>query len=391
MVPESDTPGDGETASLQRLENEALYRAVVENAPVAVYIDQDIEGVGQDRPLFISPQIEVMLGWTPEEWLATPSMWWNSVHPDDKPGIEIAAEAVAESFDFEYRIKHRDGHWVWIREMARIIDSEGDTDLWHGVMLDISASKEAEDRLVETQEQLRSLIDNIPAVVYVGPADENASSTFVSPKIEEILGVTPEDYVADPDMWRRLTHPDDLARLEADYRSFLETGQPESSDYRIVRPDGRVVWVNDRASILRNESGEPFLTQGLIHDITDQKVAEAARDFQGRLLESISDAVISCDQKMNVTSWNRAAQVLYGWSAEDMIGNPLPEALRYDPSTLSAIWDPFVEEMRGWRGNTVHRDRDGYEISIETKGLPLTDTGGDLTGYVMVNREVAES
>ena len=71
----------------------------------------------------------------------------------------------------------------------------------------------------------------------------------------------------------------------------------------------------------------------------------------------------------------------------------LPEALCYDPEDpgITAIWDPFVEKMQGWRSRVTQHDRDGYEIRIETKGIPLLDASGRTTGHVMVNREVAEA
>jgi len=392
MATKKDSPGERTGSGPQRLDDEALYRTVVENAPVTVYIDQVVVRSGIDTPLFISPEIEVLLGWTPEEWIANPSLWVDSLHPEDRARVEGTAEEADDRFDTEYRIKHRDGHWVWVREMARIVETwEGEGEIWHGMFLDIRASKEAEDRLIEAQEQLRSLVDNIPAIVYLDPVDENASSIYVSPKVEQILGPTPEEWITNMSIWREMIHPDDRDAAWDRYVGFRDSGEPLRSEYRMIRKDGRLVWIREEAEILKDEKGNPFLIQGLMHDVTEQKEAEEAREFQARLLESISDAVIATDAEMNVTSWNRAAQVLYGWSSEEMIGNPLPEALRHDPSTLNAIWDPFVEEAQGWRGRTMHRDRDGYEIPIETKGMPLLDPAGNVIGYVMVSREVAES
>lgn len=132
----------------------------------------------------------------------------------------------------------------------------------------------AEAQLFEAEAKYRALVEQIPAVLYIDPPDVNGTTLYVSPQIETILGVTPEEYLADPNMWMKLTHPDDLQQAREDYASFLETGSPEASDYRMVRPDGRVVWVHDRSIILRDEHGAPFLTQGVMFDITAQKEAE---------------------------------------------------------------------------------------------------------------------
>ncbi|MCJ7832543.1 MAG: diguanylate cyclase, partial [Actinobacteria bacterium] len=130
------------------------------------------------------------------------------------------------------------------------------------------------EQLHDVEQRYQALVEQIPAVLYMDPIDVQGAAIYVSPQVEEILGVTQEDYLADPDMWRKLAHPDDLEKVEADYISFLETGQPEASDYRMVRPDGRVVWIHDRATILHDEKGEPFVTQGVMFDVTKQKEAE---------------------------------------------------------------------------------------------------------------------
>ena len=132
----------------------------------------------------------------------------------------------------------------------------------------------AEKELHAAEERYQALVEQIPAVLYMDPIDIHGTTFYVSPQVNEILGVTAEEYLADPDMWRKLMHPDDLERAEQDYITFLETGQPEASDYRMIRPDGRLVWIHDRSTILRNEKGEPYITQGVMFDVTKQKEAE---------------------------------------------------------------------------------------------------------------------
>ena len=198
--------------------------------------------------------------------------------------------------------------------------------------------------------------------------------------------------MTDPSLWEELVHPDDLEGLEAWYESFWETGQPETSEYRMVRRDGRVVWVRDHATMLKDAEGKPRVIQGVIHDITEAKAAEEASEFQARLMENITDAVIAYDAEMVVTSWNGAAQVLYGWLAEEVLGRPLPDGLRYEPDMIdtTSVWDPVLQDSRAWIGRVVQRDRDGYEIHVETKGVPLREPDGSIRGHMLVNREVAE-
>jgi len=252
----------------------------------------------------------------------------------------------------------------------------------------------AERRTVDTVMRLH--VESIPAITYMESADPDHplgyNEYYISPQVETMLGYTPHEWLTlEPEPYMETIHPDDRARLEAITERTNETHEDYSIEYRIQRKDGEWIWLNDECHFVQTEDGSAPFWHGMMTDITERKRAEEQRDFQSRLLESISDAVIAYDTDLIVTSWNRAAEVLYGWVAAEVLGSPMPESIRYRPERLAAIWDPFVEDLRGWRGTTVQQDKDGYDISIETKGLPLLDAEGTVKGYVMVNREVAET
>jgi len=132
----------------------------------------------------------------------------------------------------------------------------------------------------ETLRELRArygaLVENIPAIVFIDePSADGGSTVYVSPQVKDIFGVTPEEFAADPDLWKRSLHPDDAERVLREYGDTLEADDRVIGDYRIVRPDGRTVWIRDRATMLRDECGVPVLQQGIMYDVTDQKEAEA--------------------------------------------------------------------------------------------------------------------
>ncbi|HEX6843838.1 MAG TPA: diguanylate cyclase [Actinomycetota bacterium] len=137
---------------------------------------------------------------------------------------------------------------------------------------ELLAGREAEAALVEAEARYRSLVEQIPAVVY---ADDGLRTVYVSPQIEPILGITPEAYRDDPDMWLRMVHPEDRASVEAQSEAFLAGEGGDLADYRMVRPDGRVVWVRDRAYAHRDEGGRVLWEHGILFDVTELKEAEA--------------------------------------------------------------------------------------------------------------------
>lgn len=110
--------------------------------------------------------------------------------------------------------------------------------------------------------------------MYIDVADESMSTSYVSPQIEHLLGVRPEAYVADPDLWYKLLHPEDKERALAAYLEGGERGEPFTFEYRLLAADGRVVWFRDSAVVVRDGAGEPAFIHGVMLDITEQKARE---------------------------------------------------------------------------------------------------------------------
>lgn len=129
-------------------EAEERYRLLVENLPAVIFMDTFNNS---QTSQYMSPRIKDLLGYTVDEWLNSENIWERSLHPEDKERVlkeDIRTDSVGESFRIEYRIRHRDGHYVWVKEDASIIKSEDGTPLfWQGVLLDITEQKRAEDAL----------------------------------------------------------------------------------------------------------------------------------------------------------------------------------------------------------------------------------------------------
>lgn len=121
----------------------------------------------------------------------------------------------------------------------------------------------------------RRLLHRVPAILYTADAGESGPWRYVSPQIEAILGFTPEEWCADPNLWAARLHPDDRERVIGAEHQILG-GVPSlgASEYRLLHRDGRVVWVRDDALLLADEDGA-MRWHGVMSDITDRKRAEA--------------------------------------------------------------------------------------------------------------------
>ncbi len=132
----------------------------------------------------------------------------------------------------------------------------------------------AEARVHEAEAKYEALLEQLPAAIYTYPPRLDGPTYYMSPYVEALLGVPADAFLENEGIWDELIHPDDRERSRIDYESYLRTGRPESGEYRYVRPDGRVVWVCDRSSTIRDEDGSPLYIQGVMLDITPTKEAE---------------------------------------------------------------------------------------------------------------------
>jgi diguanylate cyclase (GGDEF)-like protein/PAS domain S-box-containing protein len=131
-----------------------------------------------------------------------------------------------------------------------------------------------EERHREDDDRRKALIEEIPALTYVGWADEILSMAYVSPQIRAMTGFSPGEWLADPASWARQIHPDDRERVLADHRERCQTGAAFSYEYRVLDRDGRVRWWHDEGRVLSGADGHARFVRGFVLDVTDRKQAE---------------------------------------------------------------------------------------------------------------------
>ncbi|MEX2422196.1 MAG: PAS domain-containing protein, partial [Actinomycetota bacterium] len=269
------------------LEAEERFRSLVEQIPAITYI-QDPDG----RFLYTSPQIESVLGYTALEWMSDPSFWKQQLHPDDHDRVLAEDEAVAgDEWTSSYRMIARDGRVVWLLDHTALLrDSEGAPRYWQGVAFDITELKTAEDRITEAETSYRTLVEQLPVVVYRDAIDDVSTAIYISPQYEQLFGFPAEARMRDPEFWVDHLHPDDRDRIVELSRWTNETGEPFSAEYRFLAREGRVVWVRDEAVLLRDPDGKPLMWQGVLLDVTARKHAEEALSRRDTVLEAIGFA-----------------------------------------------------------------------------------------------------
>ena len=230
-------------APITRVTEDALFDAAPE--ALAVVIDGEVaQANAQFRAVLGRDPVGEMIDQLIDGWVVTTEAF-DAVLATTAGPLPVEVRAAAAG----------DGSVVSIRDARELL-----------------AGRDAVHQLFEAETRYRSLVEQIPAVVYMDRGDE---TIYVSPQIEQILGVTPEAYITDSDLWLSMVHPDDRGRVQQQSDAFLAGAGGDLDDYRMVRPDGRVVWIRDRAYAYRDEDNRVILEQGLLFDVTELKEAEA--------------------------------------------------------------------------------------------------------------------
>jgi diguanylate cyclase (GGDEF)-like protein/PAS domain S-box-containing protein len=302
-------------AHLAGLESEeGTFRALVERLPAALYI----AGFGPDATWnYVSPRIETLLGFSAQDWMADATLWMRQMHADDRARVqreedeEWSREPGVVSAS-EYRMVARDGRVVWIRDEAVIIaDEHGVPSFFRGYIIDITAQKNAEQALRQSEEQTRRIIDTA-SYAYIGMSRDgsvtdwnlSAEQTFGWTR-EEIVGKQLADRIIPLD--QRDAHRQGLAR-------FLETGEGPVLGTRLevnaLHRDGREFPVE--LTIWAVGSGEDASFSALVHDITLRKELERQLQHQAfhDSLTGLANRALFADRLAHAMARQRARRSL---------------------------------------------------------------------------------
>jgi PAS domain S-box-containing protein len=245
--------------------------------------------------------------------------------------------------------------------------------------------------LRQSEARYRTLVEQLPAITYTLALDGAATVLYVSPQVESMLGSSPSEVIAHQDLWQTHLHPDDRERVLAALRRPPISGEPLRSEFRMRHRNGRQLWVRNEAALVRGPEGQPLVLQGIMLDISQQRQAEAQIAYQASLLSNIHDAVIATNADGELTAWNRAAENLYGWKADEVLGRPVQEVLPSDiTSEQKAAALRALSQIGHCRLEVTQYRRDGNPLAIEGTTIALHDNDGRVTGYVSVNRDISD-
>jgi len=270
-VREAEVRRERERAEKALGRSEDRFRRLVEQAADAIFV-HDLEGNFVD----VNRQACESLGYRREELL---SLTVADVEMNYAPAsLQKLWEQITSGPPRTLAGVHRrrDGTTFPVEVRVGVFEAE-ERSLMLALVRDVSGRREVERKIRETETRYRTLVEQIPAVTYVQePIDSDTPKaiTYMSPQYEDMLGYPAESEILDEEHWLRVLHPDDRERVLAEEQRTDETGEPYRIEYRLIAGDGRVVWVHDEATLLRDEEGNALYWLGVQYDITEQKRAE---------------------------------------------------------------------------------------------------------------------
>jgi PAS domain S-box-containing protein len=280
-------------------DSEIKYRSIAAHIPGAVY---RTSGGPDSRELFLGEQIEGICGYSAKELIAGPITCMTVIHPDDRAMVNAAtaaAIAARQPYVVDYRIIHRDGSIRWLQDKGQaVFDDAGDVLFLDGVVFDVTERKRFEAELAAKSAELstsesrfRTLVANIPGVVYRCLIDADWTDIYVSDYAETLAGYPASDFIDKRvRSYASITHPDDSEMIGRAVARAVEQHRPFELDYRILHRNGEVRWVREYGQAVFDADGRPLYLDGIIFDITDRKAFESALSLAKEQAESASRA-----------------------------------------------------------------------------------------------------
>jgi PAS domain S-box-containing protein len=370
----------------------ATLRSLIEQVPVTVYIDR-LDDISSN--VFMSPQLEAVLGYSSEEWASDPEFYIKVIHPDDLERVLAEHRRTRETgdlFSMEYRMVARDGSVHWFLDEARVIrDEAGRPVFHHGFILDITERKELADALHRSEEELRrqkhyveSLLEISPVAIVTLDLEERVMSW--NPAAEALFGYTEAEALG-------RTIEELILRTEAlaqEGASIMDEAMAEGTAHRVtrrMRKDGALVDVEMIVVPIRSD-GKTIGSYAIYLDVSE---LQRQKHHLQSILENSPTAIAEVDLADTIVAWNPAAETLFGYTRQEAIGCNIDDlvANSAEARTEAAELNKQAREKGFVHVITRRTRRDGTLVDVEVLVAPVK-SGGEIEGYFAIYHDIGE-
>src|SRR5215475_4143668 len=334
----------------------------------------------------------------PDDWDRPRFGWSAHIHPDDVAGLLehwSTRLTSAEPYEHVFRVRGTDGQFRWHLTRGRPeLDPTGAVVRWYGVMVDIQALREAQEKIRQQERELRKLLDVVPQQIFVMGANlinEYANQAILEYHGDMLANVPPVAELA----YRMVHHPEDWQPLwDAGHRA-LPQGSPLEVEARVLGKDGTYRWFLIRMNPLKDDEGRVVRWYGTRTDIDDRKKAEEKVRQDERELRLLFDVVpqhiVVLDVDGRVLDANRAALEFWGFCAPQELTNPEDTGARYHPDDLERIQDTARAFAAGAPPPELEvriRHQDGQYRWYLVRYTPLRDDEGRVIRWFATGTDI---
>ncbi len=351
----------------------------------------------ETNEIYYSPGWKKMIGYEDYELPNDFSVWEITTSPEDvKKSWELQQKVITKQIDrfvMEFKMKHKDGHWVDILSRAEaIFNNSGKAVRIVGTHTDITERKQAEEALKESEKQFRLFTENTMDTIW--STDQNFNIIFVNNAIVHFLGYTPDEFInSNP----RLFTPenglkaiqDAAENLISEYKQGNITQQ--KFELKQIRKDGKVIDVEITANLLFNDKSEFIGFQGRSVDITERKQAESELIKLSTAVQQSPSVIAITDTKGKLEYVNPQFTESTGYSMEEAIGQN-PRVLKSGEQSdelYKELWK-IVSSGKVWHGEFHNKKKNG-ELYWELASVsPIFDQQGKIVNYLKVAEDITE-
>jgi PAS domain S-box-containing protein len=378
---------DTERARSLLEESEARYRALIEQLPVVAY------SATLDEPstlLYVSPQIEALLGYTPDEFRRNDGIWPDRIHAEDRARVLGELRSCAASggpFASEYRFLRRDGRAVWLRDDGAVVRGTNGTPLsLQGVIQDITDRKGAERQLAEAQ-----------ALAHVGSWEWDlvADRIMWSDEHFRIFGLEPQSCPVSYAGTLQYIHPADQATVQRAVAQALRDCQPYGCEFRVLRPDGSERMVEARGKVEVDATGRPIRVHGSAQDVTDHRRADeglrrSRLEFHD-IFAFASVGIFRSSRDGRILLANPEFARILGYDARAQLeALNLARDVYFDPRERETLIAQHEPGQPGWTIEIQWKRRDGMPIWVLLSAHAVKDEAGRLRYFEGFVHDITE-